>query len=260
MCFCCPHSAVQLSWDHMNDDDTFFCKHELDLNGKKFTVNIDANHKATNRKRNVDLKMRLTCHYADDIIFNFDHQHDRKNWKNVRTTGNFQWKNNQNIEFENGMSYMPNKFVTKTLKIKTPFRGYERISSTVNTRMSDTEFTSTREVTWGRNKITSDETFKLLGDYEFELTYRLTTPFNQIKRFISKISNFNRNGVWNTDAEGRLNADTMSVHSEVGLQNTKKVKLEAKTSFTEYLRDLLVDLEYQGRPRDFTTKGPFLLL
>ena len=142
----------KLTWDHKNDKDSFMCKHELDWMGRKSTIDIDANHKKTYKKRNVDLKARFTCPYADDIILIFEHQHDRKNYKNIKTSGNFQWKNNKNIDFENDMSYVPNKYTTKSLKITTPFRGYEKMSSTLNTRINGDEITSHKEIKWGKQQ------------------------------------------------------------------------------------------------------------
>ena len=245
----------KVSWNHKNDENSIDCKHEIEWHGKKATIDIEANHKATYKKRNIDLKIVLTCPYADDIRINFDHQHDRKNFKNIQTSGNVQWKDDKNIAFENDMSYVPNKYTTKSLKITTPFKGYEKISSTVNTRISDDEITSHKEIKWGNNnKITSDETIKHMGNYQFDYSWRMTTPFDKVQRVSASVSNMNQNGVWKTNAEGQLNRDKAEIRSEVGLGSPKKFMLDVKTP-SRYMRNMLVDFEIEGAPRDFTSKA-----
>ena len=243
----------KLTWDHKNDRDNFNSNHELDWMGRKSTINIEASHKKTYKKRNIDLKARFTRPYADDILINFDHQHDRKNYKNIRTSGNFQWQDNKNIAFENDMNYVPNKYTTKNLKITTPFEGYEEISSTVNTRINGDEITSHREINWGNsNRITSDETLKIMDGYQFEYSWRMSTPFKKVQRVMAKISNINQNGVWETDIQGQLNRDKAQISTEVGYP--KKLKIDVRTPY-KYIRTVLADLEYQGNPRDFSAKA-----
>ena len=243
----------KLTWDHQNDENSINSKHELDWQGEKSTVDIEAVHSLSSRKRIIGIKTAFTCPKSN-IRMNFNHENDRTNYKNIQTSGDFQWENNKKISFENEMSYVPNKYSTKTLKITTPFRGYEMMSSKVNTRINGDEITSHKEIEWGRNKITSDATLKNMGNYQFDYSWRMTTPFTKAQRISASVSNMNENGVWKTNVDGQLNREKAEISTQVGLRSPKKLVIDVKTP-SMYMENMLVDLELQGEPRDFTSKA-----
>ena len=94
----------------------------------------------------------------------------------------------------------------------------------------------------------------MTGNYEFDYSWKVTTPFDKVQRLSTKVSNMNVNGVWKTEAEGVLNRDKAEISTQVGLRSPKKLMIDVKTP-SKYMRNMLVDLEFQGIPRDFSSKA-----
>ncbi len=232
----------------------FHGKHDLTYDGRRSTIGIDAKYMANSQKRSADLKFILTCPYADNVILNFDHEHSVRDFRLCKTNGLFQWKNNKKIELKQEASFVSGNSLTKDVEIKTPFRGYERITLVTNAQRRGQTWTSSSEIAWGRNKITSDKVLKIMNNWQFDYDWKLTTPFPEVRRFNAAVKNVNNNGVWKTDVEGQLNTDKVEVSSEVKLAGPMMVRLDVKSPWRE-MRNLRAEWDFTGRPRDFTTSA-----
>lgn len=253
-----PFSGIQNSrirWQHQNTADSWKCKHDVEVDGRKFAVDVDTSNRLTGTTRRVSGRAAFQCPVLADWLQNasmsFDYQHDTRALKSVgKSEINY---GRQRFTYEHDFNIDPSTAMVIKTKITTPFPAVQEIGFGLNNRRQGNGWTSNNELIMGSHgRIGLDGSYQSSG-YAVDATITLTTPYQRLERISANLKNQQqRDGAWaaHTDLQYATNKQIV-IDGKLGLQSAQKViELEIKSPCPR-LRQARVAAGYSGTARNF---------
>jgi len=253
-----PFSGMQstkLRWQHQNTAESWKCKHDVEVNGRKFAVEVDTSSRLAGSIRRVSGRAGFQCPVLADWLQNtsmsFDYMHDTRMVKSIgKSEINY---GRQKFTYEHDFTIDPSTAIVIKAKITTPFREAQEIGFGLNNRRQGNGWTTNNELVMGSyGRIGLDGSYQSNG-YALDATITLTTPYQRYERISANLRNQQqRDGAWaaHADLQYALNKQ-IAIDGKLGLQSPQKVvELEIKSPCPR-LRQARIAAGYSGTARNF---------
>lgn len=253
-----PFSGMRsgrIRWQHQNTADSWKCKHEAEVDGRKFSVDVDTSNRLVGNTRRISGRAIFQCPVLADWLQNasmsLDYQHDTRALKSLgKSEINY---GRQKFTYEHDFNVDPSAAMVIKAKITTPFPAVQEIGFGLNNRRQGNGWTSNNELVMGSHgRIGLDGSYQLNG-YAVDASITLTTPYRRLERISANLKNQQqRDGAWtaHTDLQYATNKQIV-IDGKLGLQSAQKVaELEIKSPCPR-LRQARVAAGYSGTARNF---------
>jgi len=237
---------AKLTWRHQNDDGTFWkCHHELEMErDQKYVVDIDASQNIVSG-RSQELKLAATftspIRGLGRVAVNWDSTTQYQTIQS-RGQGSVSWSD-KTIGLAHELNVQPSTFVG-TLKMTTPYRGYEVMGIEMNNRLDSRSksYTLKNEILLGEpnKKVGLDGTLIYDGP-TFNTGLRLTTPLQNYPRIAVNLRNGRQqDGVWALHGDLEVRRGTaFTIDGKLGMRGKYGAELSMTSPF-EALRTMTI--------------------
>jgi hypothetical protein len=244
----------QFRWQHQNSADSWKCKHEAEIDGKKFAIEVDTTHRATPANRRVNGRVSFQCPVIADWLQNtsvsFDYMHDMRSWKSL---GKAELNYGRNkFGYEHDVSIDQSTAVIKA-KLTTPFQPVQEIGISLNNRLQGSGWTANNEIVMGSHgRIALDGSYQRTGS-NIDASVTFQTPYEGLERIAANLRNQKqRDGAHVAHADLQYARDKQIVFDgKLGLESSQKVvELEIKSP-CPHMRQARAAAGYTGTARNF---------
>lgn len=253
-----PYNGMRSSrvrWQHQNTPDTFRCKHDADVDGRKFAVDIDMNQRRTPYNRQVSGRVAFQvpdglADWLQNTSAAINYQHETRAVKSVgRVLFNYGRKQ---FTYEHDVNVEPSSTFVAKAKLTTPYRSVNEIGLALNNRMHGSGWTANNELVMGSlGRIGLDANYQRSG-MSIDTGVSLTTPLEGMERLSGNLRNQQqRDGAWVAHADLRYVDKQFSMDGKLGIQSPQKiVELEVRSPY-QYMGHARASAGYSGSARNF---------